>query len=1010
MNDVEILKKAPLLQGLSEEQLAAMLAINPIMTYRRGDVVFEEDSSGREIFIVLAGEVAAEVDPAREGAIEKGSTELRVIRTFRPGESFGEVAVVDSQPRTATIVATQDDTRLLMLPSQIFDNVLQAQMILNNIARDLSEKVRGSNRQIIENMLAGYFLTVLVENLSNDAHRCDPIIPLQQAVVIRNQDSFILSGESRLVSDIPEKEAIEILCFSEAPVLQDFLAPGEPSGAVIFNGLFSLIRSGQLSQRIANSANRYQVECSPDRRRGTLTVQKTLDGSTRTFTLVWQIKGARYRPDSRTTTACMALYLSTDAASATETHAKQMIANIAMPVQKYIYNSFPQKDVGSKTRIIIIHHRSHETARTLQTVRELGYQIDSFIGIPYGDVNWDYITMLDQASDHNYMSLQLVTHPTRPTQYQFDFRQSSFVDRETEQAIFALYEDPAINSNYLTAMQALAEYRLGQALRRCRDNGERLIIYEDGGYIVARVYDIYKNPQHPLHPLIKSAVDDNLIIGVVEVTVAGERKNQQVIEENNGKALLPVLSNARSDIKAVFEAMGVAEAVIHASATALGRLGLPTFQARRVAIIGANGAIGTRLIEQFAALHNSTANIFAIARSEKPFSLTIDSQRLPYAATRLKYRQIGRHLVRDTCLPVILDVPYTGRTFQPETAAVSQAVEAFLQDGHSYDEAAITAAHPLPETEIQALWQQITQQTGYEPIETTPLENNNGVRCLLRNGSQQKTVALLNESVVITFENVSRAILNGVDTIIGSTGLPVFSAKNLDDFFVRQNTSGQTDTLVLISASSKDYEFKQAIDFLNRLLQLQSGAHIPAETQLKWYAEFYKDGLSFLQDEDFAPLQSLLAGPLSAGSLQTFIQAAPAAAKAMSLHANQVEQAGAQLADYIAAKIRQRISLRKEIRPDIGSIYHVTVNGETKRVVLLADGLVINFFARHEKGVKTEYIDPIVTMQVLSLVKLCSTPIEPALYKMDVHLRPEDLNIFWAAINDYCRPLSLTAR
>ena len=57
--------------------------------------------------------------------------------------------------------------------------------------------------------------------------------------------------------------------------------------------------------------------------------------------------------------------------------------------------------------------------------------------------------------------------------------------------------------------------------------------------------------------------------------------------------------------------------------------------------------------------------------------------------------------------------------------------------------------------------------------------------------------------------------------------------------------------------------------------------------------------------------------------------------------------------------------------------------GEPNALVLLADGLVINFFAKHEKGVKTEYIDPIVTMQVLSLVKLSTNAVTPGLHKMD---------------------------
>ncbi|MBI1879026.1 MAG: hypothetical protein HYR94_12545, partial [Chloroflexi bacterium] len=142
-------------------------------------------------------------------------------------------------------------------------------------------------------------------------------------------------------------------------------------------------------------------------------------------------------------------------------------------------------------------------------------------------------------------------------------------------------------------------------------------------------------------------------------------------------------------------------------------------------------------------------------------------------------------------------------------------------------------------------------------------------------------------------------------------------------------------------------------------------------------------------------------------SLQAFIQAAPALAEAIGLGSESQAHWRDRLADFIAEKIRRSVTIRKEIRPDIGSIYHLVVNGRVKRVVLLADGLVVNFFARHEKGVKTEFIDPIVTMQVLSLVKLSTTPIDPGLYKMDVHLRPEDMATFWAAINENCRPLRL---
>src|SRR5437773_11472614 len=121
----------------------------------------------------------------------------------------------------------------------------------------------------------------------------------------------------------------------------------------------------------------------------------------------------------------------------------------------------------------------------------------------------------------------MVHHPIEPTRYQFDFRQSSFLDTQTDRDLLALFNDPANSANYLTAMQALCEYRLEQALHKCRERKERLIIYEDGGYLAGKIYEIYRSSAHRLKSLVKAAVDDGLIVGVVEVTVAGERKDIQ---------------------------------------------------------------------------------------------------------------------------------------------------------------------------------------------------------------------------------------------------------------------------------------------------------------------------------------------------------------------------------------------------------------------------------------------------------------------------------------------------
>jgi len=1004
---IDVLARTRVLQGFSPAQLRDLLVSCPVLTFRRDEVVFEENSYGRELYVVLEGAVAVKVDPARLGTIERGSIEPRVIHTLGPGESFGEMAMIGGRGREAEIVAIEDGTKLLKLEPQSLYDVPQAQQILANIALDLSDKLQGVNARLIESILSIYFLTALVEELASGAYECSPIIPLQKNIILKRAEVFILSGPGHLLPRSALKEAIELLFFASPTTLRQLAGPGSPSGMVVFNALFAILRTGAIPDRIVEeTAFRYEPGPHAHQRTGKLIISRTTDGTLRHYTIEWQLKGARYNNATKTASAFLFLYVCDDDAISTGRLTDEIISNIAMPVQKSIAEGLSKEERAAvDTRVIIIHHRTHEVARTLRTISELGYRIDTFIGIPYGDVDWDYITILDQSADHNYLSLQLVTHPTNPTHYQFDFRQSSFLDRKTEQDLFELFEDPCVNGDYMSAMHALAEYRLLRALQTCRERGDRLIVYEDGGYFVNQIYAIYRDPQHSFHELVKEAVDGGVITGVVEVTVAGERKNLHLIAENGGHSLLPVLSNARSDLKAIYESMGVGEAAIHAAATALGRLGLPTFQNRRVVVIGGNGAIGTRLVEQFVAMHNGTANVFVVDPVERSFRISLDFDTLPYAAARLEYRTLPRYVVKSECTPVIL--PKRNAVFEPNRAEIANAIQMFLVDWRTISDLAIANSHPLLENDLRWLWQQVESSTGYAVVATTPLPEGAGAQYRLDNGEGPRVVTLLAPSTVLAFSDVSRLIRNGIDTIVGSTGYSVFSSRDLAEFLGRSGPVGQTDELVLISSSSKDLEFRHAIDLLHILLKIQSRAPVPVKVRLGWFAAFYRDAMSFVRDDDYVSIRDLLASPTGEDAFEAFRATAPGIARVAGLTDENQASWRECVADFLTQKVLRAVSIRKEIRPDIGSIYHLVVNGRAKRVVLLADGLVINFFAKHEKGVKTEYIDPIVTMQLLSLVKLSTNAVTPGLHKMDTHLRLEDMKAFWNVVNENCRPLAL---
>jgi CRP/FNR family cyclic AMP-dependent transcriptional regulator len=72
----------------------------------KGDVVFEQGDAGEEMFGIV------------EGAIEL-HTANRVVNTLGPDDIFGEMALVDKEPRSATAVATAD-TVLAVIDRQRF--------------------------------------------------------------------------------------------------------------------------------------------------------------------------------------------------------------------------------------------------------------------------------------------------------------------------------------------------------------------------------------------------------------------------------------------------------------------------------------------------------------------------------------------------------------------------------------------------------------------------------------------------------------------------------------------------------------------------------------------------------------------------------------------------------------------------------------------------------------------------------------------------------------------------
>jgi CRP-like cAMP-binding protein len=102
-----------------------------------GDVIFEEGSTGRDLFVVLDGQV--------EIAKVNGSQKT-VIVTLGKGEFFGEMAVIDGSSRSATAIAAAPDTKVMRINHARFVYLVSQQPAFALMIMDaLSRRLRASN-------------------------------------------------------------------------------------------------------------------------------------------------------------------------------------------------------------------------------------------------------------------------------------------------------------------------------------------------------------------------------------------------------------------------------------------------------------------------------------------------------------------------------------------------------------------------------------------------------------------------------------------------------------------------------------------------------------------------------------------------------------------------------------------------------------------------------------------------------------------------------------------------
>ncbi len=156
MEVIKILKEAELFKGLNEKELQAVSELGTLKTFTRGDLVFAENSEGNNFFIVVKGAVSINKNVA--------GGRKRNLSNLKQGDIFGELALFDSQPRSADAEASEE-TEVIEFSNEKFRNLLKNNLVISfiiqtRIIRILCRRLRDTDEMLKEGVIWGFKMDV----------------------------------------------------------------------------------------------------------------------------------------------------------------------------------------------------------------------------------------------------------------------------------------------------------------------------------------------------------------------------------------------------------------------------------------------------------------------------------------------------------------------------------------------------------------------------------------------------------------------------------------------------------------------------------------------------------------------------------------------------------------------------------------------------------------------------------------------------------------------------------
>jgi len=190
MITADMLAGSTLLRNLPDESLARLTSTARRRTFRRGEVIFHQGDPGDALHFIVAGRVKVVLDA------ESGGEAL--IAIVGPGDCFGELALIDGEPRSATVEALEPVQTVSLTRADFFAFLRENPIALERLLASLAGMVRRSNEGVADLVfldLEGRLVKKLLELADAHGKTVDGAIEIE--VPMTQEDLAAMIGATR---------------------------------------------------------------------------------------------------------------------------------------------------------------------------------------------------------------------------------------------------------------------------------------------------------------------------------------------------------------------------------------------------------------------------------------------------------------------------------------------------------------------------------------------------------------------------------------------------------------------------------------------------------------------------------------------------------------------------------------------------------------------------------------------------------------------------------------------